>query len=263
MDVDMQNSGLVPSAHFPGVEQAEEAGLLPAPTGGFVLFLGGSETYGRCVGQPYPSLFKRLSDMDVLNLGVANAGYDTFSSDRDIVAQARRARLVVLQLMGPHLMTNRFYQVHTRRNDRFLKATPALKALYPKVDFSQFAFVGHMLQRLQSADARVFAQLVACLHQGLRQRLQQMQRLYRRPMVYLWIDHGLGPADITLSLQGLRSAGISERRLLRVGPAASGQMYLHPEAEGPAVALAPAYHQRIALELWEWLPKVLSRSGTG
>lgn len=230
-------------------------------TPGYVLFLGGSETYGRCVRQPFPSLFSRLNGIEVLNLGLPNAGYDTIATDPDIVARARQARLIVLQLMGAHLMTNRFYRVHKRRNDRFLAALPSLKTLYPGVDFSQFSFVGHMLRRLQRADPDSFALLVAGLQQGWRQRLVQMQQLYRRPMVFLWLDHGLGPTDVTLTEAAFTQAGIAGERLLRVGPAPLGRMFLHPEAGGPSVALAPGYHQRIALELAEWLPPLLKTAG--
>lgn len=228
---------------------------------GYVLFLGGSETYGRCVRQPFPSLFNRLNGIEVLNLGLPNAGYDTIATDPDVVARARQAKLIVLQLMGAHLMTNRFYRVHKRRNDRFLTALPSLKTLYPGVDFSQFSFVGHMLRRLQRADPDSFALLVAGLQQGWRQRLVQMQQLYRRPMVFLWLDHGLGPTDVTLTEAAFTQAGIAGERLLRVGPAPLGRMFLHPEAGGPSVALAPGYHQRIALELAEWLPPLLKTAG--
>lgn len=228
---------------------------------GYVLFLGGSETYGRCVRQPFPSLFKRLNGSEVLNLGLPNAGYDTIATDPDVVARARQAKLVVLQLMGAHLMTNRFYKVHRRRNDRFLKATTSLKTLYPDVDFSQFAFVGHMLRRLHRVDPDSFALLVAGLRQGWQQRLVQMQQLYRRPMVFLWLDHGLGPADVTLTEPAFAQAGLAGERLLRVGPAPLGRMFLHPEAGGPSVALAPGYHQRIALELADWLPPLMKAAG--
>ena len=54
----------------------------------------------------------------------------------------------VMVLPPPGTLDNAFYRVHRRRNDRFLLASPRLKALFPEVDFAQFDFTGHMLGTL-------------------------------------------------------------------------------------------------------------------
>ncbi|MEZ5723123.1 MAG: DUF6473 family protein [Paracoccaceae bacterium] len=46
-------------------------------------------------------------------------------------------------------MSNRFYAVHPRRNDRFLRASNLLKTIYREVDFTEFNFTRHLLTRLK------------------------------------------------------------------------------------------------------------------
>ena len=98
---------------------------------GYVAFLGGTETYGKYVVRPYPEILGGMLGVTSLNLGAVNAGVDTFHDDTTVLGLAREADLRVIQLSGAQYMSNRFYMVHPRRNDRFLRASPALKALYP------------------------------------------------------------------------------------------------------------------------------------
>jgi len=86
--------------------------------------------------------------MSVVNLGVLNAGLDVLSSDPAIVAALGQAEAAVLQITSAHNMTNRFYKVHPRRNDRFLKASSVLRTIYPEVDFTEFHFTRHLLSHL-------------------------------------------------------------------------------------------------------------------
>ena len=96
----------------------------------YVCFVGGTETFGKFVSRPFPALVEDMTGLTSLNLGSANAGLDSFVQDPTVIAMARQARLVVLQLMGPQYLSNRFYTVHPRRNDRFLKANAPLRRLY-------------------------------------------------------------------------------------------------------------------------------------
>ncbi|MEL6243860.1 MAG: DUF6473 family protein, partial [Pseudomonadota bacterium] len=116
--------------------------------GRFITCIGGTETYGRFVERPYPDLIADLSGLKTINLGCPHAGLDVFASDPAIHEIGHLAECTVIQVVGAQNMSNAFYSVHPRRNDRFLKAGPRLRGLYPKVDFTEFHFTGHLLSTL-------------------------------------------------------------------------------------------------------------------
>ncbi len=70
-----------------------------------------------------------------------------------------------MQAVGLANLSNTFYSVHPRRNDRFLGATPRLRALYPEMDFTDFAFARHLLHSLSALASRRFSEVTAQLHQ--------------------------------------------------------------------------------------------------
>lgn len=82
----------------------------------------------------------------------------------------------VLTLPPVGNFTNAFYRVHPRRNDRFLMPKPALKAMFPRVDFTEFAFTGHMLGTLASTHPTRFADLRTLLQQAWAQRMAELLR---------------------------------------------------------------------------------------
>jgi hypothetical protein len=183
--------------------------------------------------------------------------------DPVILMRARQAQLVVLQLMGPHLRSNRFFQVHPRRNDRVVRVMKPLRDLYPQVDFSQVVFVGQMLADLRNQDAAAYRKLQHGLQSGWVQHLRRIQKLYQTPIAFLWIDHGMDPgmgmAQDGLTRRRLRELGLSDIALLRVRPARDGgAMFVHPLGDAvPRIALSEGYHGRIAEALRHWLPDVL------
>lgn len=120
--------------------------------GAYVAAVGGTETYGKFVRRPYPDLLEDQIGMTVVNLGATNAGVDVFHGDPAVLAVCSGARVVVLQVMGAQNLTNCYYSVHPRRNDRFLKASPMLRLLYPEVDFTEFHFTRHLVQSLHATD---------------------------------------------------------------------------------------------------------------
>ncbi|MFT4151546.1 MAG: DUF6473 family protein [Paracoccaceae bacterium] len=120
-------------------------------SGDYVAVLGGTDAYGKYVRRPYPELVEGLSGVPVVNLGCVNAGPDAYLNDPGTLEVAGRAQVAVVQVMGATNLSNRLYAVHPRRNDRFLRASPALRALFPQVDFTEFHFIRHMLSALQTA----------------------------------------------------------------------------------------------------------------
>ena len=96
--------------------------------GDYIAFLGGTDTYGRFVPRPFPALVEDRLGLPCVNFGWMNAGPDAFLNDEAVLAAAQGARAVVLQVPGAQNLTNRYYAVHPRRNDRFVEASAALRA---------------------------------------------------------------------------------------------------------------------------------------
>ena len=126
-------------------------------SGRFVAVLGGIETYGRYIPRPYPALVEEALGMPVVNLGCPHAGPDAWLGDAAVMDLAARAAVVVVQVPGAANLSNRLYTVHPRRNDRFLRASPVLQAIYRGVDFTDFSFTHHLLQALFEVGPERFA----------------------------------------------------------------------------------------------------------
>ena len=117
--------------------------------GRFVAFLGGTETFGKFLETPYPDMVESLTGEVCVNFGAVNAGLDLYTRDSAVQAAAHDALATVIQVPGVQNQSNRFYTVHPRRNDRFLRPTAALETLYPDIDFADIVFTRHLLFALQ------------------------------------------------------------------------------------------------------------------
>jgi hypothetical protein len=152
--------------------------------------VGGTETYGKFVADPYPALVERQTGLTVVNLGCLNAGPDVFLNDPGVLELMAGAAVSVVQVIGAHNLTNRFYAVHPRRNDRFLRAEPELQALFPDVDFTEFHFTRHMLRTLRAAGGGRFAQVSAELRRVWVERMTRLVGAAGGKVVLLWLaDH--------------------------------------------------------------------------
>ena len=127
--------------------------------GPYVAFLGGIVTFGKFIEQPFPLRVEHLMGVTSVNFGQVNAGLDVFANDASILEVAAQSKVTVMEATGAANMSNRFYTVHPRRNDRFLHAMPDLRRLYHDVDFTQFSFTHHMLGHLQQKDAVRFTEV--------------------------------------------------------------------------------------------------------
>lgn len=167
----------------------------------YVAVIGGNETYGKFVPTPYPDLLEEWLGLPVVNLGCQNAGADVFAQDAGVIATANRARAVVLQVLGAQNLSNRFYSVHPRRNDRFIGATPALRSLYRHMDFTEFAFTRHLLTALQRAGRDRFELVAKELREVWVHRMGALLAEFSVPVVLVWIGdhappHRTGRADL-------------------------------------------------------------------
>ena len=150
--------------------------------------LGGVETDGKFLPQPYPALLEARLGHPVVNFGIPSAGPDAWMADPALPDLAARARVTVVQLTGAQNMTNRFYSVHPRRNDRFLRASPLLQHIYREVDFTEFAFTRHMLQTLRYASPQKFAIVVEELQAAWLARMGALLARLGPRVVLLWMQ---------------------------------------------------------------------------
>ena len=96
----------------------------------YILCLGGSETFGKFSTDPFPDRLGDRLGRRVVNMGAMNAGVDLFLHDAAVKAAMGRAQAVVLQVPGAANMSNRFFTVHPRRNDRFAVVVEELRAAW-------------------------------------------------------------------------------------------------------------------------------------
>lgn len=156
----------------------------------YVAFVGGTETYGKFIKAPFPALVESDLGMNCVNFGVSNAGVDVFLNDGLLLEAANGAQVTVLQIVGAQNLSNRFYSVHPRRNDRFLTASPLLSSIYPEVDFTEFHFTRHMLKILFEVSDVRFAVLRTELQAAWSARMKLLLRRIRGKCVLLWFaDH--------------------------------------------------------------------------
>ncbi len=114
----------------------------------FLLCLGGSETFGKFVPQPYPDRLSAMLGRPVANMAAMNAGLELALGDGAIADAVSRAEAIVLQIKDLHHLTNHFNQVHPRRNDRFLHSSDTLRVICREVDFAEFHLSRNKLEHL-------------------------------------------------------------------------------------------------------------------
>lgn len=253
--------------YFPcryGASKALFRGPKAALTQPFVAMLGGSSTFGKYVARPFPALVEAALGQPVANLGGLNAGPDFYLSDPAALEIAARARVAVVQVTGAEALTNPYYSVHSRRNDRFLAATPALRALFPTVDFAEIHFTRHLLLVLERSDPDAFARVVADLKAVWLDRMRTL--LVRLPgrRVLLWLAdapppdraQALDPAPPFIDRAMLEALGQEVDQVVIATPSARARALApfdmtYPETEAALAACLPgaAAHAEIAAEL--------------
>jgi hypothetical protein len=203
----------------------------------FISVLGGSDCFGRFVKYPFPDLIEKELGLPVANFGLQNAGPDVYLNDAWVLDMAAKAAVKVVQIFGAQNISNRYYTVHPRRNDRFLAARPELRALYPDMDFTEFHFTRHLLHALHHASPNSFAKVA----QGLREDwVHHMRALLGRmgpQTLLLWVAGAMpppasAPIDLFVDQMLIDSAMIGS-----ISALASGVVYAIPSPEARAAGL--------------------------
>ena len=166
-------------------------------TGAYVAVLGGSASFGKYVAEPYPALLEQVLQCPVANLAAQNAGPDLYLSDPATLEIAAGAAVALVQITGVEGLSNPLYTVHARRNDRFLAASPALRALYPQVDFTEIHFTRHLLTVLRRADPQRFAIVLQVLQDTWVTRMRCLLARLPASRLLVWLSDAPPPDRAT------------------------------------------------------------------
>jgi hypothetical protein len=234
---------------------------------GYVACLGGTETCAHHIARPWPALSEAALGLPCVNLGLPNAGPDVLAGDPGLRRMAQGARAVVLHLPGATNLSNPFYRVHPRRNDRFVEAAPALRALYPEVDFTEFHFTRHLLHRLAAISPARFARLREGLQQAWVGRLAGLLRDLAPPVVLLCIAGRAPQGDPDGAALGAEPAFVTDAMFAALAPLAAATVrtaprhHARPSAPPGRIAPRPGLpaHRAAAEALHPVLARLLQR----
>lgn len=238
-------------------------GPRPDLGGAFCAFLGGTDTYGKFLREPYPALVHRSLGLVCANFGCPHAGVDACLKDGALLEVCSRARVTVIALTGAHSLSNRFYSVHPRRNDRFIRASAALKTLYPEMDFTNFHFTRHLLRNLRRQDSAVFARLVEEMQLAWLARMRNLLAEIRGRVVLVWIgerpagdaaDPGAEPFFVTEAMVDCLRPIVSEVLDCRIDPLSperrgEGMVFTAAETDAAHELLPAPVHREVAERL--------------
>ncbi|QUJ75734.1 hypothetical protein KDD17_12335 [Sulfitobacter albidus] len=200
------------------------------PTDGrFTAFMGGALTYGSFIERPFPMCVEHGNGVVSVNLGQPTMGVDMLLRDPAIPQLAGAAAVTVIEVPGAINLSNNYYRVHPRRNDRFVQAAPVLRRLYPDVDFARFHFTQHLTQFLRRHDPERFELVAKSLQRAWQRRMSTLLDAVAGPAVLLWLGEGAPPARGGLSGSGMPPL-VSAAMLDALTPACAAQVQITYDA---------------------------------
>ncbi|WP_136685237.1 DUF6473 family protein [Falsirhodobacter xinxiangensis] len=172
-------------------------------------------------GGPCARTLAAMAGCPVLDLGLRHAGPDALlQADLRLAAKAETVVLVLSPLRN---LSNAFYLVHPRRNDRFVAPTPLITSLFPEVDFTGIHFTHHLVRTLAATCEERLAEVTADVRRRWREAMGEVA--HRLPQaVLLHLDDpserlgvedaaGLGCPVVTLPVSGTAPAQIARALL--------------------------------------------------
>lgn len=246
----------------------------------YIAFIGGTETFGKFIDRPLPALVEREIGQTCVNLGCVNGGVDAFVNDPTIMATCHDADVTVVQVMGANYLSNRFYSVHPRRNDRFLRASTVMQAIFSDVDFADFTFTRHMLTTLYIKSPERFDIVVSELREAWVARMRNMLNQIGPRTVLLWFSRealsdvawdarpaklGADPLFVTASMiDQLRPQVLdvveAQPSDIALSMGTKGMYYAPVQAKAASEMLGIGCHQEAATKLVPVLKRALQRA---
>lgn len=250
----------------------EFRGPEPDLTAPYIACVGGSETFGKFTELPFPDLLGGLIGRSVVNFGAAGAGPCAFLEDDAVLDALSQAELCIVQVTGAATISNRFFSVRPRRNERIMHVTDELRRLYPGVKLDGIRFTGRLLARLHQLDAAAFVEVEEELKLAWVDRMRRfLGAIETRKMLFWFADRapeasgdGLAPdcrpapAFVDARMIGAL-AGLVEQTVICTVPPESGtvlrldQPILGPEQAARRCAPSPRMHMLGAERLAQFL----------
>lgn len=227
----------------------------------YVACLGGTTTYGKYIVSPYADLIEAEMGMTCVNLGALNAGIDLLAADPHLQAIASNACVTILQITSPRNMSNRYYRVHPRRNDRFVEASELLRTIYREVDFAEFNFTNHMLKRLHLISPERFQVVVDELQTAWSARMRLILNQMQGRTILLWVgayrppdaalDIDVDPAFVTRAMIGNLRPLVSDYVEVAASEEAraagtEGMVFAPMDKAAAETMLGPLLHREVA-----------------
>jgi len=163
-------------------------GPRPDFSGRYIAFIGSTETYGKFVAKPFSHLLQGQLGTACANFSAVNAGVEKYLKDPSVLLACGGARVTVIGVTGAHNISNRFYSVHPRNNDRFVKPSKMLETLYRGIDFSEIHYTRHLLNTLLAEDSVKFSIVVDELKQAWVARMKSLLDAIESKTILLWMS---------------------------------------------------------------------------
>ncbi len=153
----------------------------------YLTFIGGSETFGKFVLEPYPKLVERQLGTTCVNLGTPGAGPGFFLKDPVVLETCSRSTRCCVQVMDIAPLSNRMYEVYPRRNMRLRCVSGVLRSLYPQLEFSEFRYVSAMIRKLKEVDSNAYKVVLAEQRSAWLARMLELLQDIETAKTLLWI----------------------------------------------------------------------------
>lgn len=160
--------------------------------GRFGVCLGGANTFGGKIPDPFSCILERELGYPILNLGAQHAGAGFYIEDVDVSKIIENAQFILVEAPSVINHSNIFYRVHPRRNDRFVTALKPLYRLFPEVDFVECHFTKHLVTKMITLDAQRSDIVLQSLRDEWVESLATMRSHWNAKQVIHWFPKVAG-----------------------------------------------------------------------
>jgi len=185
--------------------------------GDYNVFLGASETFGKFIPKTYPQILEGVLGRTCINFAAHNAGVEMYLRDPSVLLACADARVTVVAVTGAHNISNRFYSVHPRHNDRFVRASDMLKMLYRDVEFTDIHYTRHLLANLRKSDEMKYGLVLTELRAAWTARMKTLLEMIDGKTILLWMSEHV-PAQEDEDICGADPLFVDQSMLDQLSP---------------------------------------------